>query len=397
MRLSPRIAHIAGGGSDGWEIYYRTRDMVEAGERVLNLTIGEPDIKTDPAILKAMHDSAMAGNTGYTFGAGKRALREAIAARVTTRTGVPTGWRSVVITPGGQAALYAVHMVLLAEGDAGLYCDPYYATYPGTIRATGADALAVPTRPEDAFAPTEGAIAEVALAAGGRARTLLINTPKTPAGTVYARATLDVIGRAAAAHDLWIVSDEVYETQVWEGEHLSPRALPELVGRTVVIGSMSKGHAMTGSRLGWVVGPEEVVEAVTTLATSSTYGVVPFIQDAALFALAQGEAFEEAVAAPFRRRRGIALQALAGSNAVRPVPPQGAMYLMLDIRATGLSGAAFADALLTEERIAVMPGESFGRASAGHVAVAMTIDDAAFAEAIRRLAAFAERRLPARS
>lgn len=394
MELGSRIAHIGKDGSDGWEIYYRTRDMVEAGERVLNLTIGEPDIKTDPAILKAMHDSAMAGNTGYTFGAGKRALREAIAARVETRTGVPTGWRNVVVTPGGQAALYAVHMVLLAEGDTGLYCDPYYATYPGTVRATGAEAVAVPTRSRDAFAPTGAAIAAAAAAAGGRARTILINTPNNPAGTVYSRATLEGIGRAAEAAGLWIVSDEVYETQVWEGEHLSPRALPGLANRTVVIGSMSKGHAMTGSRLGWVVGPEEVVAAVTTLATNSTYGVVPFIQDGALFALRRGTTFEEKVAAPFRRRREIALKAFDGSNAVRLVPPQGAMYLMLDIRATGLSGKDFAEALLAGERIAVMPGESFGQAAAGHVRVAMTLNDADFSEAIGRLRAFAERMVP---
>lgn len=389
MRLGSRMAHLRKGGSDGWEIYYRTRDMVEAGERVLNLTIGEPDIKTDPAILKAMHESALAGNTGYTFGAGKRALREAIAARAEARSGVPTTWRDVVITPGGQAALFAVHMALLSEGDVGLFCDPYYATYPGTIRATGAEALTVATRPEDAFAPTGAAIAAAAGAAGGRARTLLINTPNNPAGTVYSRRTLEDIGQAACAHDLWIVSDEVYETQVWEGAHVSPRALPGLRERTVVIGSMSKGHAMTGSRLGWVIGPEEVVDAVTTLATNSTYGVVPFIQDGALFALGLGAAFEEAVAAPFRRRRDIAIAALAGSNAVRLVPPQGAMYLMLDIRATGLSGNAFAEALLEKERIAVMPGESFGAAAAGHVRVALTIADDALAEAIGRLEAFA--------
>lgn len=389
MRLGARTAHILGGGADGWEIYYRTRDMVEAGEHVLNLTIGEPDIRTDPAILRAMHESALAGNTGYTFGAGKRALREAVAARAEARTGVPTSWRDVVITPGGQAALFAAHMVLLSQGDAGLYCDPFYATYPATIRATGAEAVAVPTRPEDAFAPTGAAIAEAAGASGGRARSLLINTPNNPAGTVYSRATLEAIGRAAVAHDLWIVSDEVYETQVWDGVHVSPRALPGLAERTVVIGSMSKGHAMTGSRLGWVIGPEAVVEAVTTLATSTTYGVVPFIQDGALFALRQGEAFEAAVAAPFRRRRDLALSLLAGSDTVRLVPPQGAMYLMLDIRATGLSGKAFAEALLERERIAVMPGESFGAAAAGHVRVAMTIADDAFAEALRRLERFA--------
>jgi arginine:pyruvate transaminase len=166
-----------------------------------------------------------------------------------------------------------------------------------------------------------------------------------------------------------------------------------MAGRTVVVGSMSKSHAMTGSRLGWVIAPEPVAEAITTLATNTTYGVPAFIQDAALFALTQGADFETRIAEPFRRRREIALKRLQGSNAVRPVPPGGAMYLMLDIRATGLSGNDFAEALLAEERIAVMPGESFGQAAAGHVRVAMTIADADFDEAISRLARFAERRL----
>jgi arginine:pyruvate transaminase len=388
MRIANRIGHITQGRADGWAIYYRTRDMVAAGERVLNLTIGEHDIRTDPSILAAMHDSAMAGNTGYAFGPGRPALREAIAARAERLTGVPTTWRNVVVTPGGQAALFAAHMALLDAGDRALFCDPYYATYPGTIRATGAVAMPVPTRPEDAFEPAE---AEIAARAEG-ARTLLVNTPNNPTGTVYSRATLDGIARAATTHGLWLISDEVYDSQVWEGQHLSPRALPGMAERTVVVGSMSKGHAMTGSRLGWVIAPEEVAEAVATLATNTTYGVPAFIQDAALFALGLGPGFEAKIAEPFRRRREIALRRLAGHNALRAVPPGGAMYLMLDVRATGLSGNDFAEALLAEEKIAVMPGESFGAAAAGHIRVAMTIADEAFDEAISRLAAFAERR-----
>ena len=389
MHLAKRIAHITGGGSDGWEIYYRTRELLDAGERVLNLTIGEHDIRTDPAILKAMHDSALAGNTGYSFGPGKQALREAIAARCTARTGVATSWRNVVVTPGGQAALFAAHMALLDHGDRALYCDPYYATYPGTIRATGALDVPVPTRPETDFAPEEAAI----LAHGQAARTLLINTPNNPTGTVYGRATLEGIARAVQKLDLWLISDEVYDGQVWDGAHLSPRALPGMAERTVVVGSMSKSHAMTGSRLGWIIAPETVVAAVTTLATNTTYGVPAFIQDAALFALERGAAFEATIAEPFRRRRKLALDLLAGANALHLVAPSGAMFLMLDIRATGLSGKEFAAALLAEEKIAVMPGESFGQAAAGHIRVAMTIEDSGFSEAISRLAGFAERRL----
>ena len=188
-----------------------------------------------------------------------------------------------------------------------------------------------------------------------------------------------------------LISDEVYDTQVWSGTHQSPRALPGMAERTLVVGSMSKSHAMTGSRLGWVVGPEPVIDAITLLATNTTYGVPAYIQDAALFALAEGEAFEAEIAAPFRRRRQIGQDILARQNVLRPVPSSGAMYLMLDVRGTGMDGIRFASALLASERIAVMPGESFGASSAGHIRVAMTIADAGFAEALTRLTAFAAR------
>ena len=390
MQLAPRIAHIAGIDGDGWGIYYRTREMIRAGERVLNLTIGEHDVKTDAAILGAMHGAAMAGHTGYTFGAGLPELRAAIAGRVQARTGVATRAENVVVTPGGQSALFSAHMALLDRSDTGLYCAPFYPTYPGTIRATGAEAVAVATRSSRDFQPE----AEAILAAGSGARTLLINSPNNPTGVIYSRETLEGIAGAAREADLWLISDEVYDTQVWEGAHLSPRALPGMAERTVVIGSMSKSHAMTGSRLGWVVAPEAVVEAITLLSTVTTYGVPAFIQHAALHALAQGEGFEATIADPFRRRREIAARALYGSQAIRAIPSAGAMYVMLDIRATGLSGNAFAERLLEEERIAVMPGESFGAPAAGHLRVAMTIPDDDFAEAMARLAAFADRLLP---
>ncbi|AMY69172.1 pyridoxal phosphate-dependent aminotransferase [Frigidibacter mobilis] len=392
MQLAPRIAHIAGTDGDGWGIYYRTREMIRAGERVLNLTIGEHDVKTDAAILGAMHGAAMAGHTGYTFGAGLPELRAAIAARVQARSGVPTRAENIVVTPGGQSALFSAHMALLDRGDTGLYCAPFYPTYSGTIRATGAEAVAVATRSSRAFQPEAAAIMEAATRP--TARTLLINSPNNPTGVIYSRETLEGIAEAVRAADLWLISDEVYDTQVWEGQHLSPRALPGMAERTVVVGSMSKSHAMTGSRLGWVVAPEPVVEAITLLATVTTYGVPAFIQHAALHALAQGEGFEAGIAEPFRRRREIATRALAGSQAIRAIPSAGAMYVMLDIRATGLSGNAFAERLLEEERIAVMPGESFGAPAAGHLRVAMTIPDADFAEAMARLAGFADRLLP---
>ncbi|NOC82484.1 pyridoxal phosphate-dependent aminotransferase [Ruegeria sp. HKCCD6428] len=385
MKLSERITQITGGGSDGWDVFYRARRMQSEGQAVTELTIGEHDTRTDPSILQAMELSARNGHTGYAMVPGTDLLRDTVAAQVQTRTGVPTSRNNVLITPGGQAALFAAHMAVCDPGDVGLYLDPYYATYPGTIRGVGAVARAVQTTAEGAFQPK----AERIDAAAEGAVSLLINTPNNPTGVVYSRQSLEAVADVCRRRDLWLISDEVYDTQVWDGEHISPRALPDMAERTLVVGSMSKSHAMTGSRCGWVVGPEDVIAHLINLATHTTYGVPGFVQDASSFALTAGVELEEKIAAPFRRRRALGMDILASQNTVGLVPAQGAMYLMLDIRATGLSGDSFANALLDAHRIAVMPGESFGKAAAGHVRVAMTVADERFADALKTLCKFA--------
>ncbi len=390
MHLSRTITGLTGGGSDGWDLFLKARRMRTEGVAVIELTIGEHDIPTAPAILDAMHRAAVGGHTGYASVPGTPALRQTVARRVAERTGVPTTAANVIITPGGQAGLFAAHAATCDAGDRALYIDPYYATYPGTIRAVGAVPVAVPTRSRDAFQPDP---AQIAARAGG-ARSLLINSPNNPTGVVYSRKVLEGIAGACIDHDLWLISDEVYDTQVWEGAHVSPRALDGMAERTLVVGSMSKSHAMTGSRCGWIVGPEAAIAHLIGLATHTTYGVPGYIQDAAVFALNQGAELEHDIAAPFRRRRQIALGVLQGQNVVRAIPAGGAMYVMLDIRATGLSGEDFADRLLDSHHIAVMPGESFGQAAAGHVRVAMTVDDAALKTALTRLVAFAQEIAP---
>ncbi|MEM8592662.1 MAG: pyridoxal phosphate-dependent aminotransferase [Pseudomonadota bacterium] len=381
MELSRTLTELTPGGDDGWGLFYEARRRKAAGEPILELTIGEHDIRTHPSILEAMHRSALAGHTGYASVPGTMALREAVAARVEKRTGVATSAENVVITPGGQAALFAAHKAALNPGDVGLFLDPYYATYPGTIRGTGAQARAIPCLPENRFEPLVDDIRAVA----SDARSLLINTPNNPTGVVYSAETVAEISNICRQKDLWLISDEVYDTQVWSGIHASPRAKPGMTERTFVIGSMSKSHAMTGSRVGWVVGPQDAISHLVNLATHTTYGVPGYIQDAAVFALEQGEALEEEVGAPFARRRKLAEDMIAGQNLVGLVPSGGAMYLMLDIRATGHSATEFAEGLLDTQKIAVMPGESFGKAAAGHIRVAMTLEDSAFVAAIEKL------------
>ena len=378
MQLSRRITGLTAGGSDGWDVYYRAKDMLAAGQPVVQLTIGEHDIGTDRKIIDAMHAAAVGGHVGYSMFNGNLNLREAVAARVTARTGVPTTPDNVLVVPGGQAGLFAAHHAACDEGDTALYIDPYYATYPGTIRGVGAKAEPVFARPERNFQPDP---ADIAAKAPG-AKSLLINTPNNPTGVIYTRKTMEGIAGVCQEHDLWLISDEVYDTMIWQGEHISPRTLPGMAERTLVVGSMSKSHAMTGSRIGWIIGPEDAIEHLGNLSTHTTYGVAGFVQEAATFALSRGDAFETEISEPFRRRRDLVIDMLEGQNAVRAIPADGGMFVMLDVRATGLSGEAFADRLLTEHLVAVMPGESFGEAASGHIRVALTVDDDRLAGAI---------------
>jgi len=386
VKPSKRIAAITGNGSDGWGVFYKARTIMAQGIHITELTIGEHDIRTDPVILEAMYDAAKGGATGYALITGIPELRAEVATRITAQTGVETTSKNVMITPGGQAGLFAAHMAACDPGDIGVFIDPYYATYPTTLRAASVTPFAISAHAENAFCPT---YSDLNTAPAG-AKSLLVNSPNNPTGTIYDDKTMNDIARFVRERDMWLVSDEVYDTQIWEGRHTSFRAMEGMAERTMVVGSLSKSHAMTGSRLGWVIAPEHMIEMINDLATNTTYGVAGFVQQAGLCALRLGPEFEAQIAAPFRRRRDIALNILRDFQDIGVVPPKGAMYMMLDLRKTGLSGEEFALRLLDERHIAVMPGESFGQAAAGHIRVALTIADDAFAIAFREVCKFAQ-------
>lgn len=391
MQPSDRITGIFEGAGDGWEILGRARALAAAGRPVTNLTIGEHEDPTPPRIIEAMNRAAEGGATRYSAFTGSAELRAAIAARAASRTGAPARPEEVIVTAGGQAALLFAFMACLDRGDAVAIIDPYYATYPGTVRAIEGVPRLVPSLPDRGFQPDLDALD--AAAAGARA--MLINSPHNPTGAVYTPDTIEAIAEICRRHDLWLISDEVYDGMVWRGAHLSPRGLPGMSERTVVIGSLSKSHAMTGFRLGWAVAPETLTRLMGDLALNATYGLPGFIQQAGLFALTRCGEEEDALRAVFRRRRDLAVEVLSGRNGVSLSAPDGAMYVMLDIRATGLGGEAFANALLDAEGIAVMPGESFGEAAASHLRIALTVPDAALADALARIADFAAARVAA--
>ncbi|MEM0942533.1 MAG: pyridoxal phosphate-dependent aminotransferase, partial [Pseudomonadota bacterium] len=373
-------------GDDGWGVFYKARAMRDAGHPVIMLSIGDHDIKTDAAILGAMTASMEGGNLGYSAIDGSAGLRGAIAERVTARSATPAGPDNVVVTPGGQAALFTAMMAALDPGQSAVVLDPYYATYSQTVRAASGRPITVACRAEDGFQPDAAAI-EAACESDTRA--VLINSPNNPTGAIYRPDRLAALVELCARRGMWLISDEVYDTQVWDATYRSVRDLPGAAERTLVVNSMSKSHAMTGSRIGWVLAPREAQARMADLLIATNYGVPGFIQDAAEFALRHGQATEDGVVERYRARRAVALATLANAPGIRVVPPEGGMYVMLDIRATGLSGTAFAETLLERELIGVMPGESFGEAAAGHLRVALTVPEEPLRDALSRIARLA--------
>jgi len=328
MKISNRVSNINGENvsDDGWSVLYKARDMMDAGVSITNLSIGDHDTDTPGFVLDGMESSARSGNTRYAPIPGTDALRSAIAERVQAATNTPTGWENVFVTTGGQGALFAGMMATTDPGQNVAIVDPYYTTYPATVRAASCTPRVISTYPENRFQPTK----EDLQIGCKDASALLINTPNNPTGTVYTPETLENIRQTVLQNDLWLLSDEVYDTQTHGTTHISPRSLPDMAERTLTIGSFSKSHIMTGFRIGWLVAPEELITGLTHLTNATTYGVAGFIQDAALIALTKGYSTEVETAALYTRRRDRALKALEGSNAIKISPPDGAMYVMLD-------------------------------------------------------------------
>ena len=385
MLLSGRMKSEVAQTGDEWETHYKARRMKSRGRSVVDLTIGDHDKPTDPAIIRAMHTSASEGRTGYTDVAGTLRLREALSTRIRTRTGVAVPPEQIVVTNGGQAALFAAHLAVLNPSDKAICIDPYYPTYPGTIRGAGGKPVYLPARRDQGYLPDVTILDQVAEGA----RSILLNSPNNPAGVAYSRQSLEQIADIAIRHDLWVISDEVYDSMVWNGRHVSVSSLPKMRERTIVIGSMSKSFAMTGFRLGWLSGPPEATAAATEMMSVISFGVSEFIQDAALHALQNGREIEHAIRRRFNDRKKACLEALQKQDLVRVLPPSAGIYLLLDIRKSGLSGIEFARGLLKEHKIAVMPGESFGNEAAGHVRIALCADCSVLLFAIRSMIDFA--------
>jgi arginine:pyruvate transaminase len=360
----------------------------QAGDDVIVLSIGDPDFDTPAPIVDAAVASMRGGRTHYSSARGEPALRSGIAERTARQSGAAVGIEHVVFLPGAQAALYAVMACVAGAGDEVVVPEPAYATYEGVVAAIGARMVHVPLPPERAF---HLRVADVAAALTPRTRAVLINTPHNPTGAAMTAAALAELVALCAARDLWLVSDEVYGALTFARPHASALGAPGAEARVAVISSLSKSHAMTGFRHGWAIVPPELADAIDYLLQAMLFGSPPFVQDAGLAALAEGDAASAAMREAYERRARVVVDALTATPAVRAPMPEAGMFVLADVRETGLDGPAFADRLLDEEAVSVLPVDPFGPSGRGHVRIGLAAPEDVLAEACRRIDRLARR------
>ncbi|RFQ36076.1 aminotransferase class I/II-fold pyridoxal phosphate-dependent enzyme [Pseudomonas sp. ATCC 13867] len=387
MRYSSLVDRMLGPGVAAWDIHYAAIAAQREGRDVIVLSVGDPDFATPDFITEAAVTSLRAGDTHYSDVAGRPELRQAIAALHERRCGQAVAAENVIVVAGAQNGLFAAAMCLLEQGDEVIVFDPVYVTYEATLKSTGAVLVPVPTRAERGFRLDA---ADLAAAITPRTKAIFFANPNNPTGVVLNREELLAIAELAGAHDLWVVVDEVYEGLTFEREHQGFAALPGMAERTLSIGSLSKSHAMTGWRAGWIVANPTLVGHLENLALNMLYGLPGFVQEAARVAVERHDEVVSSMRGIYRRRRDLVVAALSDCPRVKVLKPEAGMFVMVDVRDTGLSSLDFSWQLFHATGVSVLDAAAFGPQAEGFVRLSFGLSDESMAEACARIIRFVE-------
>jgi aspartate/methionine/tyrosine aminotransferase len=374
----------------------RAKALKAAGQPVIGFGAGEPDFPTPPAIVEAAAaaclDPAM---HKYTPTAGLPALRQAVAAKTERDSGFVVDHDQVLVTNGGKHAVYTALVALLDPGDEVLIPAPFWTTYPEAVRLVGGVPVTVPTTAEHGFCAT---VEDLEAARTPRTKVLVFNSPSNPTGAVYPPSLVAEIGRWAAANDVWVLADEIYEHLVYgDATHVSmPVVAPEIADRTLIVNGVAKTYAMTGWRVGWLLGPHDVIDAAINFQSQVTSNISNISQRAALAAVQGDLTAVESMRGAFDRRRQTMVAMLNAIDGVECLLPDGAFYCFPDVSgllgrarsgSTSATSSELAEALLDIAKIAVVPGEAFG--APGYFRLSCALSDADLEEGLTRFQQFA--------
>ena len=392
-RVSQRIGSIA--ESATLAVDAKAKALKAAGRPVIGFGAGEPDFPTPAYIVDAAVDAARQPKYHrYSPAAGLPELREAIAKKTLRDSGYEAAASQVLVTNGGKQAVYNSFATLLDPGDEVIVPTPYWTTYPEAIRLAGGVPVEVFAGPEQGYLVT---VDQLEAAVTPRTKILLFVSPSNPTGAVYSPEQVKEIGQWAASKGLWVITDEIYEHLTYDGVPFTSiaTAAPELGDRVVVLNGVAKTYAMTGWRVGWMIGPADVIKAATNLQSHATSNVSNVSQIAALAAVAGPLDAVEEMKVSFDRRRKAMVSALNAIDGVDCPTPHGAFYAYADVR--GLLGrelggirpatsAELAALVLDKVEVAIVPGEAFG--PSGYVRLSYALGDEDLAEGVGRLADF---------
>jgi len=370
MKFASIVNRLDTAAAYAWAIHDRARERQNDGQDIILLSVGDPDFGTPPAITEAAIKSLRAGRTHYGGFAGSAEFRRALADRHREQTGQVISPDQVVVCPGAQNGLYAATLCLVESGDEVIVPEPRYVTYESVVDASGATRVDVPLDVDRGFHLDPD---KVAAAVTDRTRMILLNTPHNPTGMVMTREELEGVAEVALRHDLWVVCDEVYADLTFDVPHVSVCALPRIADRSVSIGSLSKSHAMQGWRLGWVIAPPDLAKHLVNLVKPMHYGLSPFLQDAAAIALTEDHPETDAMHRDYRERRDLVCSRINTMPGLACSWPEGSMFLLVDVRGTGLDGEKFAWGLLDHGGVSLLPGTGFGASVTGHVRFSLTM------------------------
>ncbi|KAA0943531.1 aminotransferase class I/II-fold pyridoxal phosphate-dependent enzyme [Pseudomonas sp. ANT_H14] len=385
MRFSPFVERIAGQGVAAWDIHHAAFQASSKGEDIIILSVGDPDFSTPAFITDTAINALRQGDTHYTEIPGRPALRDAIAARYSQSLARPVSAENVITVAGAQNALFVTSLCLLQPGDEVVVLDPMYVTYEATLKASGATLVRVPCSAETGFRLDAQLLAA---AITPRTRAIFFSNPNNPTGVVLNRDELQSIADLAIKHDLWVVVDEVYESLVFEGEYHSLAAVKGMAERCIVIGSLSKSHAMTGWRIGWIIAEPTMVAHAETLVLSMFYGLPGFVMEAATAAVLAHDEVTGGMREIYLRRRDLVVAGLSGCPGIKVQTPQAGMFVLVDVRDTGLSSLDFAWRLFREAGVSVLDAAAFGEPAQGFVRLSFTLGEVRLAEACVRISGF---------
>ncbi|GAA1123281.1 pyridoxal phosphate-dependent aminotransferase [Arthrobacter flavus] len=392
-RISKRIAAIA--ESATLAVDAKAKALKAAGRPVIGFGAGEPDFPTPDYIVQAAIDAARQPRFHrYSPAAGLPELRQAIAEKTLRDSGYTVDPAQVLVTNGGKQAVYESFATLLDPGDEVLVPTPFWTTYPEAIRLAGGVPVEVFAGPEQGYLVT---VDQLEAALTPRTKILLFVSPSNPTGAVYSPEQVKEIGDWAAGHDLWVVTDEIYEHLTYDGVPFTSiaTASPALGDRMVILNGVAKTYAMTGWRVGWMIGPKDVVKAATNLQSHATSNVSNVPQMAALAAVSGPLTAVNEMKVAFDRRRIAMVEGLNAIDGVECPVPKGAFYAYADVRSLlgrelgGIrpaTSAELAALILDKVEVAVVPGEAFG--PSGYLRLSYALGDADLATGVGRLQEF---------